>query len=135
VKGGTETVLVVEDEDALRELVVELLHSYGYTVLEAEDGAAGLKLFTENRERIDAVLTDMGLPRMSGQDMFGHIRALEPEARVILASGYLEPGLKSQLFTAGAKAFIQKPYQPREILRIVREVLDIPHHERRAPTI
>ena len=124
VVGGQETVLVVEDEGALRGLVAELLQSYGYKVLEAEDGMAGLDLFGRHRGTINAVITDMGLPRMSGKDMFARIRDIDPSARVILASGYLEPELKSRLFSAGAKAFIQKPYQPHEILRIVREVLD-----------
>jgi PAS domain S-box-containing protein len=124
VVGGQETILVVEDEEALRGLVAELLHSYGYTVLQAQDGMEGLAMFDEHRGKIDTIITDMGLPRMSGADMFAKIRAIDPEARVILASGYLEPGLKSRLFNAGAKAFIQKPYQPHEILRIVREVLD-----------
>jgi two-component system cell cycle sensor histidine kinase/response regulator CckA len=125
VSGGQETVLVVEDEEALRGLVSELLQSYGYNVLQAEDGMEGLALFDRHRGTIGAVITDMGLPRMSGKDMFARIRDIDPSARVILASGYLEPGLKSRLFNAGAKAFIQKPYKPHEVLRIVREVLDV----------
>jgi two-component system cell cycle sensor histidine kinase/response regulator CckA len=94
-------------------------------VLQAEDGMEGLALFDRHRGTIGAVITDMGLPRMSGKDMFARIRDIDPSARVILASGYLEPGLKSRLFNAGAKAFIQKPYKPHEVLRIVREVLDV----------
>jgi nitrogen-specific signal transduction histidine kinase/ActR/RegA family two-component response regulator len=129
VVGGSETVLVVEDEEALRDLVTELLQSYGYSVIRAEDGVDGLAKFTQGQEQIEAIITDMGLPRMSGQEMFTRIREIDPAAKVILASGYLEPGLKSRLFTAGAKAFIQKPYQPQEILRVVREILDIPGEE------
>lgn len=128
VSGGSETVLVVEDEGALREIVSELLESYGYTVINAEDGIAGFEAFTENRERIKAVITDMGLPRLSGQDLFSRILEADPGARVILASGYLDPELKSRLFRQGAKAFIQKPYQPGEILRVIRGVLDVGEH-------
>ncbi|MEW6510762.1 MAG: PAS domain S-box protein [Bacteroidota bacterium] len=123
--GGNENILVVEDERALRELVAELLESYGYTVMQAEDGMEGLAMYMERKNSIDIVITDMGLPRMSGKDMFDRVREIDPSARVILASGYLEPGLKSRLFTAGAKAFIQKPYQPNEVLRVVRDVLDL----------
>jgi two-component system, cell cycle sensor histidine kinase and response regulator CckA len=131
--GGSETILVVEDDEALRDLVTELLRSYGYAVICAEDGVEGLEQFTERREEIKVVITDMGLPRMSGQDMFARIRDLDPSARVVLASGYLEPGLKSKLFIAGAKAFIQKPYQPQEIVRVVREILDRPDGEDETP--
>ncbi|HXX62499.1 MAG TPA: response regulator, partial [Bacteroidota bacterium] len=125
VKGGSETILVVEDEGALREIVSELLGSYGYTVINAEDGISGYEAFRDHQQRIRAVITDMGLPRLSGQDLFGRILEADPRARVILASGYLDPELKSRLFRQGAKAFIQKPYQPREILRVIRGVLDV----------
>jgi PAS domain S-box-containing protein len=123
VTGGSETILVVEDERALRELMTELLESYGYTILQAQDGLDGLEMFTQHKDEIDVVITDMGLPRMSGQDMFTRIRELSPNARVILASGYLDPGLKARLFSEGAKGFIQKPYQPHEILRAIRTTL------------
>jgi CheY-like chemotaxis protein len=117
-------VLVVEDETALRELLSELLISFGYTVLQAADGAEGLETFTRHKNAIQSVITDMGLPKMSGQDMFEHIRKVDPNAKVILASGYLDPEMKNQLFIAGAKAFVQKPYQPEEVLRILRQVID-----------
>ncbi|HEX7574102.1 MAG TPA: response regulator, partial [Bacteroidota bacterium] len=123
IVGGNETVLVVEDEEALRNLLTEVLESYGYTVLTAEDGVSGLERFTLHRDEIKAVITDMGLPRMSGQDLFISIREIDPSSRVVLASGYLDPELKAHLFTLGAKAFIQKPYQPADILRVIRGVI------------
>jgi two-component system cell cycle sensor histidine kinase/response regulator CckA len=128
IVGGTETVLVVEDEEALRNLLTELLQSYGYTVLQAEDGVSGLERFTSHKDEIKAVITDMGLPRMAGQDLFARIREIDPAARVVLASGYLDPELKSHLFTLGAKAFLQKPYQPADILRVIRGVIDVGEH-------
>jgi CheY-like chemotaxis protein len=129
ITGGTETILVVEDEKALRDLLAELLEGSGYRVLKAADGIEGLAVYREYRKEIGVVLTDMGLPRMSGQDLFARIRELDPAAPIVLASGYLEPGLRSHLSSAGAKAFIQKPYQARDILRIIREVLDHPEHQ------
>jgi two-component system, cell cycle sensor histidine kinase and response regulator CckA len=124
IPSGSETILVVEDETALRELISELLMSFGYTVLQAADGAEGLETFSLNKDRIQAVITDMGLPRMSGQDMFEQMRKVDPNSRVILASGYLDPEMKIQLFNEGARAFVQKPYQPDEVLRILRGVID-----------
>ncbi|HTO95280.1 MAG TPA: PAS domain S-box protein [Bacteroidota bacterium] len=125
IVGGTETILVVEDEDALRNLLTELLQSYGYRVIQAADGIAGLDRFTRHRDEISAVITDMGLPRMSGQDLFSRIREIDPASCIVLASGYLDPELKSRLFSLGAKAFLQKPYQPGEILRVIRGVIDV----------
>jgi len=126
VPGGNETILVVEDEEALLLLLEEILRAKGYTVLTAGDGLRGLELYTEHRGQIDAVISDMGLPKQSGYDMFLKIRDLDPQAKVILASGYLDPALKSKLFVAGAKAFIPKPFQTSDVLRKLREVLDLP---------
>ena len=125
IVGGNETILVVEDDEALRNLLTELLGSYGYTILEADDGVSGLEQFTRHRGEIKAVITDMGLPRMSGQDLFMSIRELDPSSCVVLASGYLDNELRSHLIALGAKAFLQKPYQPADILRVIRDVLDV----------
>jgi two-component system, cell cycle sensor histidine kinase and response regulator CckA len=126
IPGGTETILVVEDEEALRILLEEVLRARGYTVLSASDGVEGFELYTQHTDEIHAVLADMGLPRQSGFEMFMKIREHNPRARVILASGYLSPELKSKLFVAGAKEFIPKPFQTNDVLRKLREVLDLP---------
>jgi PAS domain S-box-containing protein len=124
--GGTETILVVEDEEALRLLLEEILRDKGYTVLSASDGVEGLDVYTQHADAIHAVIADMGLPRQSGFEMFLKIRENNPRARVILASGYLTPELKSKLFVAGAKEFIPKPFQTSDLLRTLRKVLDLP---------
>ena len=126
IVGGTETVLVVEDEDALRLLLEEVLRARGYTVISAADGVEGFETYTTHAEEISAVIADMGLPRQSGFEMFEKIRERNPRAKVILASGYLSPELKSKLFVAGAKAFIPKPFQTNDVLRKLREILDLP---------
>jgi two-component system cell cycle sensor histidine kinase/response regulator CckA len=126
VPGGTETILIVEDEEALRILLEEVLRSRGYTVFTAADGIEGFEVYAEHADEIHAVITDMGLPRQSGFEMFMKIRERNPRARVILASGYLSPELKSKLFVAGAKEFIPKPFQTSDVLRKLRIVLDLP---------
>jgi CheY-like chemotaxis protein len=95
-------------------------------VLSAADGIEGFEAYAGHAEEIDAVITDMGLPRQSGFEMFLKIRERNPRARVILASGYLSPELKSKLFVAGAKEFIPKPFQTSDVLRKLRVVLDLP---------
>lgn len=126
VPGGSETILVVEDEEALRLLIEEVLREKGYTVLSAADGVEGVEIYSQHAGAIHAVIADMGLPRQSGFEMFLKIRECNPNARVILASGYLSPELKSKLFVAGAKEFIPKPFQTSDLLRTLRKVLDLP---------
>jgi DNA-binding NtrC family response regulator len=105
--------------------LTELLQSKGYKVIVARDGIEGFESYKAHDFEIDAVITDMGLPKLSGQDLFAKIMERNPSARVILASGYLEPHMKSKLFTAGAKAFVQKPYRVQEVLKTTRDVLDV----------
>lgn len=126
VPGGTETILVVEDEDVLRLLIEEALRGKGYAVLSAADGVAGFEVYAQHSNDIHAVIADMGLPKQSGYEMFSKIMEINPRARVILSSGYLSPELKSKLFVAGAKEFIPKPFKTSDVLRKLREVLDLP---------
>jgi CheY-like chemotaxis protein len=122
--GGTETILLVEDEEALIEMVRLLLESNGYKVFTAQDGKEAVEMFKQHQQEIDIVLTDMGLPGMTGVDAFKILKEIAPNVKVIFASGFFEPVIKSDLYIAGAKGFIQKPYSPGEILQKIREVLD-----------
>jgi PAS domain S-box-containing protein len=121
--GNKETILIVEDEEILCILLEEVLTSKGYNVLKATDGSEALNIYKMRRGDIDAVIMDMGLPKLSGQALFLHIKHLKPEEKILLASGYLEEELKNNLFELGAKAYLQKPYKPNEILRAVQKVL------------
>jgi two-component system cell cycle sensor histidine kinase/response regulator CckA len=122
--GGRETILVVEDEEALCDLVRALLESKGYRVLTAVDGEGAIKLYRAHSEDIALVLSDMGLPRLSGEDVFLQMKAINPDLKIILVSGYLEPEVKARLIKSGAKGFVQKPYVPLEVLERIRETLD-----------
>ncbi|RPI02545.1 MAG: hybrid sensor histidine kinase/response regulator [Ignavibacteriae bacterium] len=122
--GGSETVLLIEDETALLEIVQLLLDSNGYKVYAAHDGKEAVDVFEHHAQEIDLVLTDMGLPEMTGLDVYKKLAVLRPDIAVIVASGFFEPTVKSELEKIGAKGFIQKPYSPDEVLRKVREVLD-----------
>ena len=122
--GGTETILVVEDEEALIEMMRLLLESKGYKVFTAQDGKEAVEMFRQHHREIDIVLTDMGLPGITGVDEFKILKEIAPNVKVIFASGFFEPVVKSDLYIAGAKGFIQKPYSPDEVLRKLREVLD-----------
>ena len=124
ITGGTETILVIEDEEMLRDLAKAILVSKGYTVLTAEDGIQGVEMYRSHQDQIALVLSDLGLPILSGQDVFRRIREINPQAKVILASGFVDSETKSEMYKAGLEHFIQKPYSPDEVLLKVREVID-----------
>lgn len=122
---GTETLLVVEDEELLRNAIVEILENHGYRTIPARDGEEGVKKYKENKDEIVLVIMDMGLPRMSGIELFTALRKINPEIKSILASGFIEPGLSSELFKKGLKEIIRKPFDAEEILQKVRNIIDM----------
>ncbi|MBI2427627.1 MAG: response regulator [Ignavibacteriales bacterium] len=124
VRGGTETILFVEDEEMLTEVAVMMLKQNGYTVITAKNGEEGYERYAKNRDTIDLIISDVGMPIMSGEKMYELIKRLAPSVKIIFATGYIEPSVKDQLLKKGAEQFIQKPYEAPEFLRKVRDVLD-----------
>jgi two-component system cell cycle sensor histidine kinase/response regulator CckA len=122
--GGSETILVVEDEEDLRELLASMLHDYGYTILVARDGMEALERYRRHRQDIQLVITDMDLPKINGAAVSQSILSDNPGTRIILISGFLEPALKSSILESGVREFVAKPYTMAQILQIVRNVLD-----------
>jgi PAS domain S-box-containing protein len=123
--GGTETLLIVEDEEVLRDILHTLLESKGYHLYAAADGIEAVNVYREHRNEIALVLTDVGLPKMTGLDEFKKLKEINPNVKVLLASGFLDLGAKSEIYKAGAKGFIQKPYRSYDVLSKIREVLDM----------
>jgi signal transduction histidine kinase len=123
--GGAETILVVEDEDALRELVTEILTTFGYRVVSAPSGVQALKVWEKHRDEIDLLLTDMVMPEgMSGRELAERLLRQEPELQVIYTSGY-SPGMAGKdLALIGGFNFLPKPYPPVRLVEMVRECLD-----------
>ncbi len=124
VRGGTETILLVEDEEMLRTMLVTLLESKGYRVLTASDGEEGFELYQRHRQNIQLVLSDFGLSKLNGAELFRRVKALDPRARVILASGFFEPQLRVDLEQQGVAHLLSKPYSAVTVLSVVRNVLD-----------
>ena len=124
VRGGDETILLVEDEELLRDAAKEILSANGYKVLTAGDGEEATQIYSRRKSEIALVVSDLGLPKIQGDELFRNVKGINPKVKAIFASGYLEPHLKSELLKAGVKDFIQKPYVPTEILKKVRETLD-----------
>jgi two-component system, cell cycle sensor histidine kinase and response regulator CckA len=124
IPGGTETLLIIEDERMLRDLLEAALGAKGYTVLAASDGKQGLTLYREHQNTIALVITDLGLPKMDGVEVFRQVRELNPKQKVMIASGYMEPETRAKLLEMGAGEFIQKPYALDDALELIRAEID-----------
>jgi hypothetical protein len=122
--GGSETVLVVEDSEGLRELIRTCLERVGYRVHVAASGEEALAAARENPERIHLVVTDVVLPGIGGRQLAAQLSELRPRLRVLFVSGYTDNAIvHNQILDAGV-AFLQKPFLPEDLLRRVRAVLD-----------
>jgi CheY-like chemotaxis protein len=124
IRGGSETILLVEDEPVLRELARVILTDYKYRVLEAATGVEALKVFDEHKGRVDLLLTDMVMPEgMTGRELAEELKSRKPELRVVFTSGYSTEimGHDTALLDT---MFLQKPYPPPLLAKTVRECLD-----------
>ena len=124
VRGGSETILVVEDEELMLEFVVTVLGQRGYRVLVAKDGEEAVKVYSDQMHAIHLVLSDYGLPKIDGWEACRRMKHINQNVKVILASGYLDPRMKAEILEGGIKGFIGKPYSTHEILKRIREALD-----------
>jgi CheY-like chemotaxis protein len=122
--GGRETILLVEDAEALRLLVRELLEGAGYTVLDADAPDKALALIESTLDPIDLVLTDMVMPRMSGQELARRIVLLKPKTRVVFMSGYSEQAMANHATLEPGTLFLQKPFTMDALMRTIRQGLD-----------
>jgi CheY-like chemotaxis protein len=118
-----QTILLVEDEEMLRDLGVEILGSEGYRVLTARDGVEAVEIFSANKDNIGLVVCDLGLPRLGGREAFLQMKAIQPSVRAIVASGYLEPSMRSDILRAGVMDTVQKPYDFRDLVEKIRSII------------
>ncbi len=124
--GGTETILLVEDEESLRRMSARVLHAAGYTVLEASDGGAALSILNAYAGPLALMLTDVLMPGVTLRELTTRLHAIHPETRVLFMSGYTDDTLGRQGVLEDATHFIGKPYTTHDLRKKVREVLDAP---------
>jgi signal transduction histidine kinase/ActR/RegA family two-component response regulator len=122
-KGGSETILLVDDEEPIRNLGEQIFTKYGYTVLKVSDGEGALKIYQEKKEKIDLVILDLIMPGMGGKKCLEGLLQINPEVKVVVASGYSPEGTVKSFLERGAKHFVSKPFNMKEMLQVVREVL------------
>lgn len=122
--GGTETVLLVDDEKAIREVGEELLEAMGYSVLLAADGKEAIEVYEKNEDKIDIVLLDIVMPHMGGSEVYDRMKDINPNIKVLLLSGYSIDGEAAEILDRGCDGFIQKPFTMKELSGKIREIME-----------
>ncbi|MGO9614494.1 MAG: PAS domain S-box protein [Dissulfurispiraceae bacterium] len=124
MQGGTETILLAEDDARLREVVKTLLEESGYKVIEAEDGEDAVKQFMRNKNRIDLLITDVVMPKKNGMEAYREIQRARPGVKTLFTSGYTGETVQKQELLDEGLDLISKPISQKQLLKKVREILD-----------
>ena len=121
---GTETILLVDDDDRIREMGRQIIEMGGYQVLTARSGEEALVMYAAHAQEIALVILDLVMPGMGGNRCLQKLLLIDPDVKVIVASGYSSSGLTIDEAGTGARGFIKKPYDVKDILASIRQVLD-----------
>ena len=124
IEEGDETILLVDDEDIIIDVGSQLLEKLGYTVFDARGGIEAIQIYQENKDNIDMIILDMIMPDMGGSDVYDKIKAIDPNVKVLLSSGYSIDGQATEILKRGCNGFIQKPFNLKRLSRKIREVLN-----------
>ncbi len=123
-QGGTETILLVDDEGLIRDLAQRILSKAGYTILTASNGEEALDLYRSNKGNISLVVLDLIMPGMGGKRCLEELLVMDPNVKILVASGYSADGPTKQALSSGAKGFVAKPFDMRQVLEMVRKTID-----------
>jgi PAS domain S-box-containing protein len=121
---GTEMILLVDDEEMVADIGKDMLEKLGYKILVAHGGTQAIKIFNAKRDQVKLVILDMIMPDMSGGETFNRLKAIKPDAKILLSSGYSLNGRASKIMQQGCNGFIQKPFNLKQISRKIRQILD-----------
>ena len=121
---GQETILLVDDEEIIRELGIDILEDRGYRVFLASEGREAVKIYRERIGEIDLIILDVMMPGIGGKETYRQLRAINPQVKVLLSSGYSTNGEVGEILKQGVSGLVQKPYREEELAAKVREVLD-----------
>ena len=122
--GGNETILLVDDQETVWDFLIEALQNLGYSVILAENGLDAVEICRENPGEIDLVLLDMIMPKLGGHGAFYQIRAVDPNIRILLSSGFVAQEAVDDLLANGAAGFLPKPHRIKTLAEEIRRILD-----------
>jgi two-component system, cell cycle sensor histidine kinase and response regulator CckA len=122
---GSETILLVDDDDRVREMAQEMIQERGYKVLMARSGEEALEIYAGHKDDISLVILDLIMPGMGGKRCLEELLRIDPEVKVLVASGYSANGLTQDNKSRGTRGFVTKPYDSKDILTAIRRVLDL----------
>ena len=122
---GTETILIVDDEDIIRQLGADILEDVGYKIILASRGEEAIRLYQQQGQNIDLVILDVVMPGMGGKETFRKLKEINPKIKVLLSSGYSTDGEVGEILKEGVEGMVQKPYKDEELIEKVREILDL----------
>ena len=120
---GSERILLVDDEPMILEVGQEILKALGYDAITAGSGEKALEIYTNEINNIDLIVIDMIMPNMSGGELFDYLIAINPDVKVLLASGYSIEGEAREILNRGCRGFIQKPFSISEFSKKLRKIL------------
>ncbi len=121
--GIGKIIMIVDDEDYIREACQEILENYSYNVFVADSGKKALKIFDKEKDNIDLIILDLSMPEMDGFTCLNKFLKIKKNIKVIISSGFIENDKASQCLEAGAIGFIKKPYHFKEFLRMIKEII------------
>jgi CheY-like chemotaxis protein len=124
IRRGHETILLVDDEEPIRDSGHQVLSSFGYKVITAEDGENAIQIFEQEKEKIDLVILDLIMPGMGGKHCLERMMQINPKAKVVIASGFSADENTKKSIDKLAKGFVKKPYDMQQILYVARDVLE-----------
>ncbi len=122
--GGTETILLVDDEENVRDVGKDLLEGSGYTVITASSGREALELYRDKRSSISLIILDLIMPEMGGKECLEGLLKIDSSVKTLICSGYSANGTAKEAVATGAKGFISKPYNLNEMLAQIRRIID-----------
>ncbi|MBO5761049.1 MAG: response regulator [Lentisphaeria bacterium] len=122
--GGNETILLVDDQETVWDFLIEALQKLGYSVLLAENGLDAVEICKANPGEIDLVLLDMIMPKLGGHGAFYQIRAVDPNIKILLSSGFVAQEAVDDLLANGAAGFLPKPHRIKTLAEELRRILD-----------
>jgi len=120
---GSETILLIDDEQIVIDVGAQMLRRLGYKVLTAHGGKEGIEIYRSNKDQIAVVILNLVMPEMSGGEVYGILKGIDPEVKVLLSSGYSQKGQASEILKRGCNGFIQKPFVTNELSIKIREIL------------